>query len=123
MATDCLAEGINLQSLFDAVVHYDLLWNPSRMAQREGRVSRLNQPSPTVRVVTYYGSDNHIDDLVLQVLQRRHVAIRSDTGVSVPVPGDPNALIEAFAHRLLSSTGTLVDSAAVVRGDGRRAAR
>jgi superfamily II DNA or RNA helicase len=107
VATDCLAEGINLQGLFDAVVHYDLLWNPSRMAQREGRVSRLNQPSPTVRVVTYYGADNNIDDLVLEVLHRRHVAIRTDTGVSVPVPGDPNALIEAFAHRLLSTTGTL----------------
>jgi superfamily II DNA or RNA helicase len=107
VATDCLAEGINLQTLFDAVVHYDLLWNPSRMAQREGRVSRLNQPSPTVRVVTYYGADNNIDDLVLEVLHRRHVAIRTDTGVSVPVPGDPNALIEAFAHRLLSATGSL----------------
>jgi hypothetical protein len=107
VATDCLAEGINLQSLFDAVIHYDLLWNPSKMAQREGRVSRLNQPSPAVRVVTYYGADNQIDDLVLEVLQRRHVAIRSDTGVSVPVPGDPNALIEAFAHRLLSRTGSL----------------
>ncbi len=107
VATDCLAEGINLQAWFDAVVHYDLLWNPSKMAQREGRVSRLNQPSPTVRVVTYFGSDNFIDELVLEVLQRRHVAIRSDTGVSVPVPGDPNTLIEAFAHRLLSSTGSL----------------
>jgi superfamily II DNA or RNA helicase len=107
VATDCLAEGINLQGLFDAVLHFDLLYNPSKMAQREGRVSRLNQPSPAVRVVTYYGEDNHIDDLVLQVLQRRHVAIRTDTGVSIPVPGDPNALIEAFAHRLLASAGTL----------------
>lgn len=108
VATDCLAEGINLQSLFDAVVHYDLLWNPSRMAQREGRVSRLNQPSPTVRVVTYYGSDNYIDKLVLEVLQRRHVTIRTETGVAVPVPGDPNALIEAFARRLLTGTGSLM---------------
>lgn len=108
VATDCLAEGINLQSLFDAVVHYDLLWNPSRMAQREGRVSRLNQPSPTVRVVTYYGSDNYIDQLVLEVLQRRHVTIRTETGVAVPVPGDPNALIEAFARRLLTGTGSLM---------------
>lgn len=107
VATDCLAEGINLQSLFDAVVHYDLLWNPSKMAQREGRVSRLNQPSPVVRVVTYYGSDNFIDQLVLEVLQRRHVTIRTDTGVAIPVPGDPNALIEAFTRRLLSGSGTL----------------
>ncbi len=30
VATDCLSEGINLQSLFDTVVHYDLSWNPMR---------------------------------------------------------------------------------------------
>lgn len=110
VATDCLAEGINLQSLFDAVVHYDLLWNPSKMAQREGRVSRLNQPSSTVRVVTYSGSDNYIDQLVIEVLQRRHVTIRTDTGVAVPVPGDPNSLIEAFARRLLTGTGSLMST-------------
>ena len=39
VATDCLAEGINLQRDYDAVVHYDLLWNPTRHQQREGRVS------------------------------------------------------------------------------------
>src|SRR5262249_1884492 len=30
IATDCLSEGINLQEHFDAVVHYDLSWNPTR---------------------------------------------------------------------------------------------
>ena len=44
--TDCLSEGINLQELFDAVVHYDLSWNPTRHEQREGRVDRFGQPSP-----------------------------------------------------------------------------
>lgn len=28
VATDCLSEGINLQQIFDTVVHYDLCWNP-----------------------------------------------------------------------------------------------
>src|SRR5439155_11873692 len=28
-ATDCLSEGINLQTLFNAVIHYDLPWNPN----------------------------------------------------------------------------------------------
>ena len=31
IATDCLSEGINLQNAFDAVVHYDLSWNPTRL--------------------------------------------------------------------------------------------
>ena len=43
VATDCLSEGINLQHLFTAVVHYDLAWNPTRHEQREGRVDRYGQ--------------------------------------------------------------------------------
>ena len=45
VATDCLSEGINLQQLFDTVVHYDLSWNPTRHQQREGRVDRFGQPA------------------------------------------------------------------------------
>ena len=40
VATDCLSEGINLQEWFNAVIHYDLSWNPTRHEQREGRVDR-----------------------------------------------------------------------------------
>ena len=36
VATDCLSEGVNLQESFDAVLHYDLPWNPNRLEQREG---------------------------------------------------------------------------------------
>ena len=77
VCTDCLSEGINLQECFDAVVHYDLSWNPTRHEQREGRVDRYGQASPTVRVVTYYGTDNQIDGLVLDVLLKKHKKIRS----------------------------------------------
>ena len=44
VATDCLSEGVNLQDGFQAVVHYDLAWNPTRHEQREGRVDRFGQP-------------------------------------------------------------------------------
>ena len=101
VATDCLSEGINLQSLFDAVVHYDLSWNPTRHEQREGRVDRFGQPKPEVRVLTYYGSDNRIDGLVLDVLLRKHRTIRNSLGYSVPVPGDANTVAEAIIQGLL----------------------
>jgi hypothetical protein len=101
VATDCLSEGINLQSMFDAVVHYDLSWNPTRHEQREGRVDRFGQPKPEVRVLTYYGADNRIDGLVLEVLLRKHKKIRSSLGYSVPVPGDVNAVAEAILEGLL----------------------
>ena len=63
---------INLQEDFDAVVHYDLSWNPTRHEQREGRVDRYGQPEPTVRVVTFYGANSPIDGIVLDVLLRKH---------------------------------------------------
>lgn len=101
VATDCLSEGINMQSLFDAVVHYDLSWNPTRHEQREGRVDRFGQPTAQVRVVTYYGRDNRVDGLVLDVLLRKHKAIRNSLGYSVPVPGDSNMVVEAILEGLL----------------------
>jgi superfamily II DNA or RNA helicase len=102
VATDCLSEGINLQALFDSVVHYDLSWNPTRHEQREGRADRFGQPKPEVRVLTYYGSDNRIDSLVLEVLLRKHRAIRNSLGYSVPVPGDANTVAEAIVQGLLA---------------------
>jgi superfamily II DNA or RNA helicase len=101
VATDCLSEGINLQRDFDAVIHYDLSWNPTRHEQREGRVDRYGQPSPKVRVVTYYGLDNQIDGIVLDVLLRKHKKIRSSLGISVPVPVDTEQIVEAVFEGLL----------------------
>jgi hypothetical protein len=102
VATDCLSEGVNLQELFDAVVHYDLPWNPTRLEQREGRVDRYGQPSETVKVATVYGVDNVIDEIVLEVLLRKHKKIRSELGISIPVPGSNDEFIESVFERLFS---------------------
>ena len=103
VATDCLSEGVNLQENFQAVVHYDLAWNPTRHEQREGRVDRFGQRSNTVRAVTLYGRDNQIDGIVLEVLLRKHEAIRKATGVAVPVPDNSEAVVEALMEGLLLS--------------------
>lgn len=101
VCTDCLSEGINLQDHFDAVIHYDLSWNPTRHEQREGRVDRFGQPHSTVRMLTYYGIDNQIDGIVLDVLLRKHKQIKSSLGISVPVPADTEAVVEAIFEGLL----------------------
>lgn len=101
VCTDCLSEGINLQSFFNAVVHYDLSWNPTRHEQREGRVDRYGQPQKKVRVLTYYGTDNQIDGIVLNVLLRKHRSIRNSLGISVPVPANTDAVVEAIFEGLL----------------------
>jgi superfamily II DNA or RNA helicase len=101
VCTDCLSEGINLQESFDAVIHYDLSWNPTRHEQREGRVDRYGQPSKTVRVLTYYGVDNQIDGIVLDVLLRKHKMIRNSLGISVPVPVNSDQVVEAIFEGLI----------------------
>lgn len=96
ICTDCLSEGINLQDHFDAILHYDLSWNPTRHDQREGRVDRFGQASPKVRVITYFGEDNQIDGVVLDVLLRKHKTIKSELGISVAVPGNSEAVMKAL---------------------------
>ena len=100
MATDCLSEGINLQDRFTAVVHYDLSWNPTRHEQREGRVDRFGQRAREVRALSLYGSDNPVDGIVLDVLLRKHRQIRTDLGVSIPVPTDANDVLTAIMEGL-----------------------
>lgn len=114
VATDCLSEGVNLQEHFTAVLHYDLSWNPTRHEQREGRVDRFGQQAPVVRAITYYGEDNGIDGLVLDVLLRRHRAIQQDTGVTVPVPNDSDAVLTAVLEGVLhADTGGQLQLAGV----------
>ena len=103
VATDCLSEGINLQDHFDAVVHYDLSWNPTRHEQREGRVDRYGQPKKVVRVLTNYGSDNLIDGRVLDVLINKYDNIRKALGVSIAVPADSAKVMEAIMNALIES--------------------
>lgn len=105
VATDCLSEGINLQSLFDAVVHYDLSWNPTRHQQREGRVDRFGQPAKLVRSVTLYSPDSAIDGAVLSVILRKAEAIRKATGVTVTMPEDTAAVTGALMQAVLLRKG------------------
>src|SRR5579883_2813657 len=105
VATDCLSEGINLQALFDTVVHYDLSWNPTRHQQREGRVDRFGQPAPEVRSVLLYSPDSAIDGAVLEVILRKAEAIRKATGVTVPLPEERGAVTGALMNAVLLRRG------------------
>lgn len=127
VATDCLSEGINLQENFNAVLHYDLPWNPNRLEQREGRVDRYGQREPTVKTTLLYGRDNPIDGAVLDVLIRKAVTIRKTLGVAVPVPVESETVVEAVLKSLFlrgQTEGvqlTLFDQAEATLDDVHRA--
>jgi hypothetical protein len=101
VATDCLSEGINLQHLFTAVVHYDLAWNPTRHEQREGRVDRFGQRAPEVRCTMLYGQDNPVDGFILNVILRKGEAIQKELGVLVPMPEDEQRINQALVKAAL----------------------
>src|SRR5690606_25583622 len=105
VATDCLSEGINLQAYFDAVVHYDLSWNPTRHEQREGRVDRYGQSKPLVRASLIYGENNPVDGAVLGVILRKAERIRRELGVPVPVPDDDHSITEALMKAVMLRRG------------------
>jgi hypothetical protein len=77
---------INLQRFFDAVVHYDLTWNPTRRKQREGCVDSFGQASKTVRALVLYGENNPVDGAVLKVILRKAKKIRIESKTASNIP-------------------------------------
>ncbi|WP_319412682.1 DEAD/DEAH box helicase [uncultured Cohaesibacter sp.] len=105
VATDCLSEGINLQQLFDTVIHYDLCWNPTRHQQREGRVDRFGQPAELVRSIMMFSPDSAIDGAVLDVILRKAEEIRKATGVTVPLPDERGPVTDALMAAMMLHHG------------------
>ena len=69
-------------------------------------MDRFGQKKTEVRVVTYYGTDNPIDGVILDVLIRKHKSIKSDLGVTVAVPGSSEQIAEALFEGALFKQNT-----------------
>lgn len=68
VSTDAGAYGLNVTGA-DVVVHYDQLWNPGKMWQREDRLHRIGQ-TQTVNVLNLLVQDS-IDEGMARVLDKR----------------------------------------------------
>jgi superfamily II DNA or RNA helicase len=110
IATDCLSEGINLQDLFNAVIHYDLPWNPNRIEQREGRVDRYGQMTPQVKSMLVWSESNPIDRIVLKILIRKVKDIQRTTGVSITLGEENTSIMEAVIKDVILGTNTKADN-------------
>ena len=78
LATDAASEGINMQEACRWVVHYDIPWSPSKLQQRNGRVSRHGQ----VRDVSvhYFRCDQEEDMDFLFYVAQKVEQVRQDLG-------------------------------------------
>lgn len=110
VATDCLSEGINLQDKFNAILHYDLPWNPNRLEQREGRVDRFGQPGwidkngnyqNTIDVKVLFGEDNPMDVVVLKIIIEKIKRIQHTSGVSISLADDNRSVMDKVLKEVL----------------------
>ncbi len=86
IATDVLAEGLNLQDAAH-VVSYDLPWNPVRLIQRIGRIDRLGSPHGTVH--SYHFLPDRGLDRALRLLDRLRMKL---TAIGRTVGADGSVL-------------------------------
>jgi len=66
VSTEAAGEGIDLQEHCSVLIHVDLPWNPMRLHQRVGRISRYGQTKP-VDVVTVRNPDT-VESLIWECL-------------------------------------------------------
>ena len=83
LATDAASEGINMQESCRWIIHYDIPWSPSRILQRNGRVSRHGQMRDVS--VHFFRCDEEEDIQFLYYVAQKVDRVRNDLGSVEPV--------------------------------------
>jgi len=100
LSTDVLSEGQNLQRA-QAVVSYDLPWNPQRIVQRNGRVIRLLSPHEEVYLTTMLPEAGDLDKLLrLETLVRAKIRAAGVFGMEMEVVEGIETELRSYAERL-----------------------
>lgn len=69
VCSDAAAEGLNLQSC-GVLANYDLPWNPMKVEQRIGRIDRIGQRHPKVRIINLAYADTVEADVYFALSRR-----------------------------------------------------
>ena len=82
VTTDVLAEGINLHRA-NALINYDLPWNPTRIMQRVGRINRVGSEYDEIYVFNFFptaATSKHLPlkDRIIEKLQAFHDTLGED---------------------------------------------
>lgn len=83
ICTDSASEGLNLQTA-DALINFDLPWNPMRVEQRIGRIDRIGQKNEVVKIINYAYKDS-IDGDIYEELEDRLQLFENVVGPMRPV--------------------------------------
>ncbi len=83
LCTESASEGLNLQNC-GVLINYDMPWNPMRVEQRIGRIDRIGQRYPTVRIHNFY-YDGTVEAKVYRKLRDRINAFATVVGNLQPI--------------------------------------
>ncbi len=78
VSTDVLAEGMNLHKA-NAVVNYDLPWNPTKVLQRVGRVNRVGSKHAGILVYNFFPTDQSEEQIGLEACIKNKIQAFHDT--------------------------------------------
>jgi len=93
LCTDAAAEGLNFQ-FCGALINYDMPWNPMRVEQRIGRIDRLGQRFPEIRIINLHYEDS-IEADVYRALGSRIDLFQAVVGKLQPILSKLPSLITA----------------------------
>lgn len=112
ISTDVLSEGQNLQQA-QAVVSYDMPWNPQRVVQRNGRVIRLRSEHDQVLLTTMLPEPGELERL-LRLEQKILAKLRAAQvyGMETEViEGAEDGELQQYAERLAAGDAELLAAA------------
>lgn len=92
ICTESASEGLNLQTC-GVLINYDLPWNPMRVEQRIGRLDRIGQIYPTVRIHNFY-YDGTVEAKVYRRLRDRIDLFENVVGHVQPILAEVPTFIE-----------------------------
>ena len=108
LSTDVLSEGQNLQQA-QAVISYDMPWNPQRVVQRNGRVIRLLSPHDEVFLTTMLPEPGALEEMLkLETLVRAKIRAAGIYGMEVEVIDGVESELRSFAERLAGGDVSLL---------------
>ena len=94
------SEGLDIQ-FCDALINYDLHWNPMKIEQRIGRIDRIGQKKDKITVVNMIVSGS-IDQRILEVIERKLSLISNSVFNLPPLIHKHNKnKIEMFDQKIL----------------------
>ena len=103
LCTDAAAEGLNFQ-FCAALINYDMPWNPMRVEQRIGRIDRLGQAHPAIRIVNLH-YEGTVETDIYRALRTRINLFEAVVGPAAADSGPASAHHSRRGPRGRPSTG------------------